>query len=296
MTAVEATTAGDGVGYYGKPIVAAHVWKDYIGWYFFTGGLAGASSTIAAVADLAGRPRLARHARRAAMVGLLPSPVLLIADLGRPARFANMLRVLKPSSPMSVGSWLLAAYSPFAVGAAATDLLGVAPRVRRASTVVAGLIGPGIATYTGVLVADTATPVWHEARRELPMLFAASAAASAGAVTTVFASISGRPESSAVRIGAAAAIAEVAMSTVMRKRLGDLDTYRSDSRARALDRASRTLSIAGAIVLTVGRRQRLTSVLGATAVAAGSVCERLAVLRAGTASANDPRAVLRAAS
>ena len=48
------------IGYYGKPIVKAHVWKDYIGWYFFTGGLAGASSVIAAVAQLSGRPALAR--------------------------------------------------------------------------------------------------------------------------------------------------------------------------------------------------------------------------------------------
>ncbi|MEP7045056.1 MAG: NrfD/PsrC family molybdoenzyme membrane anchor subunit, partial [Ilumatobacteraceae bacterium] len=139
MTAVDTTpAAGDTTGYYGKPIVAAHAWKDYIAWYFFTGGLAGASSTIAAVADLAGRPTLARQARRAAMIGLLPSPLLLVADLGRPSRFAYMLRVLKPTSPMSVGSWLLAAYSPFAAGAAVTDLLHIAPRIRRVSTIVAG--------------------------------------------------------------------------------------------------------------------------------------------------------------
>lgn len=295
MTAA-APTADSTTGYYGKPIVAAHEWKDYIGWYFFTGGLAGASSTIAAVADLAGRSTLARHARRAAMIGLLPSPVLLIADLGRPSRFAYMLRVLKPTSPMSVGSWLLAAYSPFAASAAVTDFLDIAPRIRRGSTLVAGLVGPGIATYTGVLVADTATPAWHEAHRELPVLFAASAAASAGAATAVLAAMSGRPEPSSVRIGVAGAVAEVVTSTVMRRRLGDLDTYKSDPRARRLDRASRVLSLAGAAVLAGGRGRRSTSIVGGLAVAAGSACERLAVLRAGTASANDPRSVLRTAS
>ncbi|HEY4331340.1 MAG TPA: NrfD/PsrC family molybdoenzyme membrane anchor subunit [Ilumatobacteraceae bacterium] len=294
--ATATTTPSPAVGYYGKPIVAAHVWKDYIGWYFFTGGLAGASSTIAAVAELAARPTLARHARRAALVGLLPSPALLIADLGRPKRFANMLRVIKPTSPMSIGSWLLAAYSPFAVGGVAADLLGIAPRARRAATIAAGLLGPGIATYTGVLVADTATPVWHEAGRELPGLFAASAAASAGAMTTLLSSISGPPERAAVRIAAGGALAEVVMSVLMRKHLGDLDTYRSDPHAHALDRASRTLSIAGAIIAMAGRRRRPAAILGATAIAAGSVCERLAVLRAGTASANDPRSVLGAAS
>lgn len=296
MTAVATPPDDPVVGYYGKPIVEAHVWKDYIGWYFFTGGLAGASSTIAAFADLAGRPVLARHARRAALIGVLPSPALLIADLGRPGRFANMLRVLKPTSPMSVGSWLLAAYSPFAVSAAVIDQLGVAPRLQRTTTLVAGLIGPGIATYTGVLVADTATPAWHEAHRELPVLFAASAAASAGAVTTMLASIAGRPDGATVRIGAVGAIAEVATAALMRRRLGDLDTYASDPRARRLDRASRTLSVAGAAVLAIGRRRRTPSIVGGMAIAAGSVCERLAVLRAGTASANDPRSVLTIAS
>ncbi|MEJ7799097.1 MAG: NrfD/PsrC family molybdoenzyme membrane anchor subunit, partial [Ilumatobacter sp.] len=115
QAAMEPATTGASeaqLGYYGKPIVRPHIWEDSIAWYFFTGGLAGASSVLAAAAELAGRPRLARHARRAAMVGLVPSPVFLIADLGRPARFYNMLRVFKPTSPMSVGSWLLSVYAP----------------------------------------------------------------------------------------------------------------------------------------------------------------------------------------
>ena len=290
-----ADTAGP-AGYYGQPIVEAHVWKDYIGWYFFTGGLAGASSAIAAVADLAARPVLARHARRAALLGLLPSPVLLIADLGRPGRFAYMLRVLKPTSPMSVGSWLLAGYSPFAVGAAALGELDIAPRAQRLCGLVAGMIGPAIATYTGVLLADTATPVWHEARRELPVLFASSAAASAGAVTTLLSALSRSPAVPATRIGAVGALAEVAAGFTMRRRLGDLDTFRTDAAARRFDRASRALSIAGAALLLGGRRRRVPAVVGSLAVAAGSACERFAVLRAGTASANDPRSVLRTAT
>lgn len=296
MTAPDTLKVGDRSGYYGKPIVESHVWKDYVGWYFFTGGLAGASSTIAAIAELAGRPQLARHARRAAMIGLLPSPALLIADLGRPSRFVYMLRVLKPTSPMSVGSWLLAVYSPVAVAATALDQFALAPRLRRATTVAAGLAGAGVATYTGVLVADTATPAWHEARRELPVLFAASAAASAGGVTTALSAISGRPNKSAARIGVVGAITEIVAAAVMRQRLGDLDTYTSDAPARRFDLASRTLSLAGAAMLTFGRKRRLVAIAGGLAVAAGSLCERLAVLRAGTASANDPRSVLLAAS
>jgi formate-dependent nitrite reductase membrane component NrfD len=299
VRATDDPTVPSAVGYYGKPIVEAHVWKDYIGWYFFTGGLAGASSTIAAVADLAGRPTLARHARRAAVVGLLPSPVLLIADLGRPSRFAYMLRVLKPTSPMSVGSWLLAAYSPFAIGACALDQLARAPRLSRATTLGAGLLGPGIATYTGVLVADTATPAWHEARRELPVLFAASAAASAGGITALLSSISGRAETSAARIGALGAVTEIAVGVVMRRRLGELDTYTADDTARRLDHASRYLSLAGAAMLAGrggGGKGRVIALAGGASIAAGSLCQRLAVLRAGTASANDPRYVLGSSS
>jgi hypothetical protein len=287
--AVDTTTA---LGYYGKPIVEPHVWKDYIGWYFFTGGLAGASSVVAAAAELAGKPALARHARRSAMAGLLPSPVLLIADLGRPKRFAYMLRVLKPTSPMSVGSWLLALYSPLAAGAAALGELDFAPGTRRAATIGAGIVGPAIATYTAVLVADTATPVWHEARRELPTLFAASAAASAGAVTTVLSALSGPRDRDAARIGALAAVGEVVVATVMKRRLGPLDTYRTDPAAQRLDHAARVLSIAGAALLALDRRRRASAIAGALAIAAGSACERLAVLRAGTASATDPSSTL----
>ena len=292
----EAADVGETVGYYGKPIVEPHVWKDYIGWYFFTGGLAGASSVIAAVAELAKQPALARHARRASMIGLLPSPAQLIADLGRPKRFVYMLRVMKPTSPMSVGSWLLALYAPLAAGSAMLGELHVVPRLRRALTIGAGLVGPTIATYTGVLVADTATPVWHRARRELPMLFASSAAATAGAVTTMLSCLDGRRLGAAARVASAGAVAEVFTATLMKRRLGELDTYRTDPAAARLDIAGRRLSLAGAALMIVAGRRRTLSIVAGAGIAAGSACERLAVLRAGTASANDPRSVLLASA
>jgi hypothetical protein len=59
-----------------------------------------------------------------------------------------MLRLFKPTSPMSVGSWLLAAFGPAAVGAAVAQRLGAFPRLRRVAEVVAGALGPGLATYT----------------------------------------------------------------------------------------------------------------------------------------------------
>lgn len=286
-------TGNEVVGYYGHQIVRPHVWKDAIGWYFFTGGLAGASSVLATAADLAGRPALAKNARRASMVGLLPSPVLLIVDLGRPKRFYNMLRVFKPTSPMSIGSWLLTAYSPAAGGAFVLAELGVLPRLQRTLGLAAALLGPAVATYTAVLVADTATPVWHEAQDELPMLFGASATASAGAAANVRSAAAGRPSTIAGRVAAAGAAAEIVTAEVMKRRLGQLDTYGTDRATRRLSRCATGLSLGGAAVGLLGGRRRVPALLGGLAVLTGSVCERLAVVRAGTASASDPASVLR---
>ncbi|WP_420452177.1 NrfD/PsrC family molybdoenzyme membrane anchor subunit [Ilumatobacter sp.] len=287
--------AADTSGYYGKPIVRPHIWKDAIGWYFFTGGLAGASSVLAEVAELTGRRRLAVHARRAAVAGLLPSPVLLIVDLGRPKRFHHMLRVLRPSSPMSVGSWLLMAYSPLSGGAWILDELGALPRLRRALGAGAALVGPSIATYTAVLVADTATPAWYEARRELPFVFAGSATASAGAASGLLASVDGRLEPLAARVAVLGAVGEVVAAGVMKRRLGPLDTYDSPE-AAPYAHAATALSVAGAVAtaasLVTPRGRRLLSALGSLAILGGSICERFAVVRAGTASAADPDSVL----
>src|SRR5207248_10584856 len=93
--------------YYGRPVLHDPVWKPEVPWYLFTGGLAGASSVLAAAADLSGRPQLARVCRRVAFGGALASPALLISDLGRPSRFANMLRVVPPTPPLNLGAWPL---------------------------------------------------------------------------------------------------------------------------------------------------------------------------------------------
>lgn len=278
-------------GYYGKPIVRAHVWTDEIAWYFFTGGLAGASSVIAAAAELTGRPLLAKHARRAAMIGLAPSPVLLVADLARPARFYNMLRVFKPTSPMSVGSWLLSVYAPAAGASWLLREVGRLPRLARGLGVAAGVVGPTIATYTAVLVADTATPVWHEGRRELPFVFASSALASAAAATNALSALDGVASPIAGRLSALGVASEVASMELMRRRLGDLDTYGDDHATHRFALAATVLSVGGGVTALFTRR-RVPTVVASLAILAGSVCERFAVLRAGTASADDPRSVL----
>ena len=104
---------------------------------------------------------------------------LLVADLGRPARFYNMLRVMKPTSPMSVGSWVLSAFGVGTGTAVGSDVLGVLPGVGALGDAAAAALAPAVATYTAVLVSDTSVPAWHEGRDELPFVFAGGAAASA---------------------------------------------------------------------------------------------------------------------
>ncbi|MFU8876158.1 NrfD/PsrC family molybdoenzyme membrane anchor subunit [Micromonospora sp. SL4-19] len=116
------------------------------------------------------------------------SLAVLIRDLGRPGRFVHMLRVVKPTSPMSIGTWLLSGFSPLVAVAALDELSAVLPRraadlvgvLARPTGLAATVIAPTITTYTGALIANTAVPVWHEAHRELPYLFGASALAAAG--------------------------------------------------------------------------------------------------------------------
>ena len=275
-------------GYYGQPIVRPAPWKVEIAGYFFTGGLAGASSVLAAAARVLGQPMLARHARRWALAGLIPSPVLLVADLGRPERFANMLRVVKPTSPMSVGSWLLSLYAPVATAAAALDTVGRLPRVAAWCDLTAGALGAGLSTYTAVLVANTATPVWSESDRSLPFVFAASAASSAGAAAAL--TLPARDRSARI-LAAAAALGETAASRTMEHQLGPLAWARRTGRAGAYRRASEVLSVGGAALLALGRRPAVTRV-GAVAVLAGALAQRLCVLESGKQSAKDPTQTL----
>ncbi|MER6899352.1 NrfD/PsrC family molybdoenzyme membrane anchor subunit, partial [Amycolatopsis sp. NPDC000740] len=116
--------------YYGRPILKEPAWKQPdVPLYLFLGGAAGASASMAALADATGRPELAKAGRLAASGGSIASVVALIHDLGKPTRFLNMLRVLKPTSPLSVGSWILSPFSGLAAAAAFTALTGCFPRL-----------------------------------------------------------------------------------------------------------------------------------------------------------------------
>jgi len=269
--------------YPGRPVLKRPVWTWEIPVYFFVGGLAGASALLGLAADLAGQGALARNARMAAATGAMVSPLLLISDLGRPERFANMLRVFRPTSPMSVGSWTLALFGGAAAAAAAADVTGRGRRLGRVAGAAAGLLGPGLATYTAVLVGQTSVPAWARARRRLPAVFAASAAASAGGLACV---VTPPGQARAARVLATGgAIAELAAGGWMEAGLGDHAIVYRRGRSAGWARAARALTLTGAGLTGVLGGRRWAAAMGGAALLGGSLCMRLAVWRAGPDSA-----------
>lgn len=278
--------------YYGRPILKEPTWKvpDIAG-YLFAGGLAGASSGLAAGAAFTGRPGLARVSSIGAVGAIGCSLAALVHDLGRPARFVNMLRVAKWTSPMSVGSWLLSAYAPLSAATAFSLVSGRLPRLGRASGLGAGVLGTGVAAYTAVLIADTAVPAWHEVWRELPFVFVGSAASAAGGLGLLGAPVAQTGPAQRLAIGGAAL--ELAMSEVMTRRAGLAgETFQRD-RAGGLMRAAKIATAAGAVGTAVlGRRSRWGSAASGVSLLAGSALTRFGIFEAGRVSTLDPKYVV----
>ena len=294
VRAYPGASGSDGAGpeirtYHGRPVLKQPVWRPEIPWYFFVGGMAGAAAPLAVGAGVSGRRALARRAWILALAGVGISPVLLISDLGRPERFHNMLRVFKVTSPMSVGSWALAGFGTATGLAVGNELLGLPGGA--AAKPVAAALGPVVSTYTAALIADTAVPVWHEARTELPFLFAATSAASAGAALTLV-----TPDAEAVparRLAVAGAAGALGLLQAMERRLGPLGEPYREGDAGRFGRAAKALMGAGALGLAAfGRRSRAAAAAGASAVLAGAALERWSVFRAGFQSAADPKYVV----
>jgi len=273
--------------YYDRPVLKKPVWKWYIPAYFFTGGMAGASSTLAFTARLRGNHRLARRAGLISLAGIAASPVFLIVDLGKPGRFYNMLRVAKPTSPMSMGTWLISLFGPLSGGAAVSDVTGVFPGLGRLCEALAAFVGPAVSTYTAVLTADTAIPAWHEAWRELPLIFAGGSAASAGAAAVLI--TPAQDAGAARRLVIIGSLLEHGADRAMEERLGDLaEPYRSGT-ASAPAKAAKALLAGGAALAFAGRRRPVLAKAGALATLAGVALTRWSIFKAGFDSAEDPR-------
>jgi formate-dependent nitrite reductase membrane component NrfD len=285
--------------YYGRPIVKAAPWETAIPLYLFMGGIAGGSSLLGAGADLSGRPALARGARIGATGAITVSLLALVADLGRPERFLNMLRVFKPTSPMSVGTWILTAYGPGAVIAGAAEVAKLLPvrfgflstlldLAARPAGLAAAAFAPGVASYTAVLLTNTSTPAWHDAHRELPFVFVGSAAAASGGLGMLVAPVA---QAGPARLFAiAGAAAELVVEHRMEHSMGlSAETLHIGTPGRLMT-ASKALTAAGALgAALLGGRSRAGAAVSGLLLLAGSACTRFGVFEAGHHSAKDPK-------
>jgi formate-dependent nitrite reductase membrane component NrfD len=290
--------------YYGRPVVKPSPWKADIPAYFFLGGTAAGSSLLGAGADLTGRPALRRAGRVGALVGILLSMVALIHDLGRPGRFINMQRVLRPTSPMSVGTWILSLYGPLAGLAATAELAGPGARARlprglrgparllssfgRPAGLGAALVAPAVASYTAVLLSDTATPSWHDAHEQLPFFFVGSAAAASGGLGMIAAPID--QAGPARRMAVGGVLLEIAADQRMEAAMGLTAEPMHQGRAGSYLRMAKALNVIGAAgTVLLGRRSRSASALSGAALLAGSALTRFGIFEAGQQSARDPK-------
>jgi formate-dependent nitrite reductase membrane component NrfD len=285
--------------YYGRPLLKQPVWIWAVPAYFFTGGIAGAAAVLGAVAQASGGVELEgliTRCRWIAATGTAVGTGLLIHDLGRPERFLNMLRVFRPTSPLNVGSWVLAAAGPLTVGSAVlSGADGAAGTIGDAAGYAAGVVGLPLAGYTAVLVSTTAVPVWNETRRSLPTLFVASAVTGAASLLQLL-DLNSRGHSIARRFAVTGAVADLAAGMSVERaaaRVEGMGTSLHEGLAGSLFRAAKTLT-AGSLAINVlpGRARWKRSLAGILGML-GSIATKFAVFYAGQASARDPRASFR---
>lgn len=290
--------------YYGRPVVKAPPWKAPIAAYLFLGGLAGGSALLSAGAQLTGRDSLRRSSRLVAMGAVGIGTAALIEDLGRPERFLNMMRTVKVTSPMSLGTWILSAFSTATGALAAIEVdrmageripLGPIRGLLNASEAPAQLgqaaLAPLLATYTGALLGDTAVPTWAATRDHLPFVFASSASLASGGAAMV---LNPTSQTGPARMMAIAGVAgEVISSHLMKESMHPLEREPLEEGVPGtLMTWSERLAIAGGLGTLLAGRSRAVAVLSGAALIASSAMTRFGVLYAGLESVKDPRRVI----
>ena len=278
------------------PLIKPPVWTWEVPLYFWVGGVASGASFVAMACDLAGDSDSAVVARRVALGAVAPAPLLLIADLGRPERFLNMLRIFKPRSPMNLGAWCLIAFSGTISGGVAADLLGrgrLARMLGGATAVLGGYLG----SYTGVLLASTAVPLWARSRLFLGPIFVSTATATGAAAVRLVLVAAGLPEGHPTRralgtVETVAIGAELAMSAVNERRIGEADEALSEGQASPLFRGAKAAVTLGLLARVFARRfGRGTHDAASVLYLGGGLLFRFAWVYAGRVSAGDDAVV-----
>jgi hypothetical protein len=161
------------------------------------------------------------------------------------------------------------------------------PPVGTAGQYAAAVAAPALATYTAVLLADTATPSWHAAYPELPFVFAGGALASGAGVGLI-----GAPADQAGparRMAVLGAAMELWGAHRVETARGLLSEPYTQGRPGRLLRAGRALTAAGVAGALLGRRSRVVSALSGLSLLTASALTRFGIFDGGIASAKDPK-------
>jgi len=289
----EAEEAPSDATYYDLPVIKEPVWLWVVPAYFYVGGLAGAAAVLGAVAQGGNSHRLVKRCRWTASGAIVAGTGLLVYDLGRKERFLNMLRVFRRTSPMSVGSWLLAASgganSAAAVLSGTDGLLRVLADLSGAG---AGLLGMPLAGYTAVLLSNSAVPAWKEARKTLPFLFVSSAVNAAASAFELM-DLDDDEALLVKRFGTAGRAAELLSGLAVEREVAGVErTARAykEGVAGSLWRGGEALALASLILGVLPGRSRFKSLATGVTGSAAAAAAKFAVFHAGKASARDPRA------
>lgn len=295
--------------YYDLPAIKKPEWKWMVPAYFFLGGLSSGAYIVAALVDLTGGEEervLRRAGRYLQFAALLPCPVLLIADLGRPERFHHMLRVFRPRSMMNQGSWALSIYGLFSGAAVAAQLAeDLAPggrllrfvRLPLRAFMALGIVPAAyIGSYTGVLLSATNVPLWAGNRYWMGPLFFTSALSAGMAGTQLAAKMLGPvSEASEERLELAENItlaAELAITAASAIELAGLSKPLRAGRMATLYQIG-ALGLGTVLPLALGKagkRAPWIRLLRSALALAGSAITKYTITEAGKQSADDPRA------
>ena len=295
-----------GPTYYGRSQLKAAPFNNWVvGGYVAIAGLSGTAAMIAAIADMTEGRAAAPTVRRGRYLSLAAPTIgslLLIWDLHTPKRFYNMFRVAKGTSPMSIGTWILTAFSSFAMGTAALQLIADRRpgwtwpgRLARLTQIPAAISGAGLGTYTAALLAATSTPLWAAAPRAMAARFGASSVV-AGAASLSLLEGSGRRRRSLDALTLAALSAELAATiashqTYVRRGVsGALDgRWGQVEKLAATGLGAMLPAVLQSLSLAVGRgRPGTMSDAACLAAIAGSLLLRVSMMEAGDVSASRP--------
>ncbi|HSK80243.1 MAG TPA: NrfD/PsrC family molybdoenzyme membrane anchor subunit [Thermoanaerobaculia bacterium] len=292
--------SGEEPTYYDRPVLKEPVWIWSIPLYFYVGGTAGAAAQLGAAAQALDGERLrglVRRCRWVAALGGAASTALLIHDLGRPERFLNMLRVVRVTSPMSLGSWVLAAAASATMGSALLESRsGALRRLGDAAGYTAGLLGLPLAGYTAVLLGNTAVPVWQSTRRTLPHLFISTSVSGLASLFGLMPALAPEEEKVVDRFGTIGKMVDLAAMAVMEREASRVETVGRPLReglSGTLWKAARGLTAASLVLSLLPGKARAQKIAGSLLGTAGAIALRFAVFHAGKASARDPRATFR---